>query len=189
MGLDMYLTKRTYVGAEYKHRNVTGICEIFADGKKLNIDFNKISYIEERAGYWRKANQVHRWFVANVQDGEDDCKDYDVSEAQLIDLLNICEQIKKECPLIDGNVRNGQIATKETGGKFVDVIEQGKLMKNSHVAAKLLPSASGFFFGSTDYDQYYIDDIDNTIEIISELLKAKGTEKYLPFEVSYRASW
>ena len=31
------------------------------------------SRIIEQVGYWRKANQIHNWFVENVQDGEDDC--------------------------------------------------------------------------------------------------------------------
>ena len=30
--------------------------------------------IIERVGYWRKANQIHNWFVNRVQDGIDDCE-------------------------------------------------------------------------------------------------------------------
>ena len=38
MGLDMYLTKKVYVGANYEHRNVTGKINIKVGDKKLNID-------------------------------------------------------------------------------------------------------------------------------------------------------
>ena len=44
-------------------------------------------------GYWRKANHIHKWFVDNVQDGEDDCREYDVSIEQLHELRNICFDI------------------------------------------------------------------------------------------------
>jgi hypothetical protein len=46
MGLDMYLSRKTYIGANYEHRNVKGKVEITIDGKPVNFDFNKISYIE-----------------------------------------------------------------------------------------------------------------------------------------------
>jgi hypothetical protein len=55
MGLDMYLTKKTYVGAEYEHRKVTGEVKILVDGVELPIKFNRISEISERVGYWEKS--------------------------------------------------------------------------------------------------------------------------------------
>ena len=94
MGLDMYLTKRIYVGAEYEHRKVKANIKITVDGKSLRINPKKISYIEEAVGYWRKANHIHAWFVQNVQNGEDDCGRYYVSEEQLRELLAECEKIK-----------------------------------------------------------------------------------------------
>ncbi len=44
---------------------------------------NKVTYIIEDCGYWRKANGIHAWFVQNVQEGEDDCKEYYVSQSKL----------------------------------------------------------------------------------------------------------
>ena len=35
MGLDMYLTKRVYVGANYEFRNVTGKINIKINGEQL----------------------------------------------------------------------------------------------------------------------------------------------------------
>lgn len=187
MGLDMYLTKKIYVGAEYSHRKVTGQCEIFIDGKKLPINFNQISYIEEKCGYWRKANQIHKWFVDNVQDGVDNCGDYSVSEEQLNQLLEVCLKVKKASKLVKGAVTNGY--TLENGVKIPNV-EEGKEIKDSSVAEQLLPTASGFFFGGTDYDEYYMNDIDNTIEIINKILSEKEEGKnYLPFDVYYSSSW
>lgn len=96
MGLDMYLSRKKYIGANYDHRNVDAIISITIGGKKVPIDIKKISYIEEAVGYWRKANQIHNWFVENVQDGEDDCKSYSVDIEDLKELLDLCRQVKKE---------------------------------------------------------------------------------------------
>ena len=40
--------------------------------------------------YWRKANQIHSWFVQNVQGGEDECQPHHVSREQLRDLRDLC---------------------------------------------------------------------------------------------------
>lgn len=186
----MYLTKKTYIGANYEHRNVKGNINITIDGKPVKIDFNKVSAIEEAVGYWRKANQIHKWFVDNIQDGVDNCGEYSLSKEKAKELLSICKEIKKSCSLVAGKVRNGQVQNKETSGKFQDVIEDGKLMKNSNIAAKLLPSASGFFFGSTDYDEYYMQDIDNTIDIMESILSGEDeTKEYFKEEIIYTSSW
>jgi hypothetical protein len=149
MGLDMYLIKKIYVGAVYDFRNITGSIEIFEDGKKLDINFNKVTYIEERVGYWRKANAIHQWFVEeHVQDGVDDCKSYYVSEENLQLLLNLV---------------NSVLGDKE-------------------MARVLLPTQSGFFFGNTEYDERYFEDMENTKEILENALKENG-------DFYYEASW
>ena len=72
----MYLTKKIYVGAEHKHRNVNGEVSITVNGKPLKVNFSKIVNIEERFGYWWEANAIHGWLVNNVQDGVDNCAEY-----------------------------------------------------------------------------------------------------------------
>jgi hypothetical protein len=94
MGLDMDLIKRYYIGAEYEHNKITGVCDIFSNGERLDIDFRHIQYIETGCIYWRKANMIHKWFVDHCQDGEDDCKPYYVSSKQLCELLNACLIVK-----------------------------------------------------------------------------------------------
>lgn len=154
MGLDMYLTKKTYIGAEYQHRDVTGSIEISIKDKRVTIDFNKISYIEERAAYWRKANHIHNWFVAHVQDNVDDCGEYEVTQEHL-------EQLLKDCT----EVING-VVTQEEG----------------------LPTKSGFFFGSTEYGEYYKDAIMKTIDICNMLIPIMKESKH-EVDIYYHSSW
>lgn len=94
MGLDMYLTKKTYVGANYEHRKVRGSVAVAIDDRPLKINFSRISYISESIGYWRKANHIHKWFVENCQDGEDDCKEYYVERSDLEKLLEVCRLVR-----------------------------------------------------------------------------------------------
>lgn len=75
MGLDMYL----YRGPR-------------------KLDFSKSPYSSEieLAVYWRKANQIHNWFVTNVQDGEDDQGIYEVTKEQLETLLDILKRVQAD---------------------------------------------------------------------------------------------
>ena len=103
-------------------------------------------------GYWRKANQIHRWFVQNVQNGVDDCDAYKVTKEQLIQLHNTCNEV----------------------------------LNDHSLAEELLPAQSGFFFGNTDYDTWYYNDIENTKRIIDEILEYKS---YCLDDLYYSSSW
>lgn len=49
--------------------------------------------MKDEVMYWRKANQIHDWFVRNVQDNEDDCDYYTVSREDIETLLSACEEV------------------------------------------------------------------------------------------------
>jgi len=58
------------------------------------------------------------------------------------------------------------------------------------VASEILPTQDGFFFGSYDYDEWYMDDMKNTITMIDEILKDVPLDAN-PWDYSfyYQASW
>lgn len=93
MGLDMYLRRKLYIGGNFEHNNIAGKVEITKDNKLLPIDVNEITFIELVGAYWRKANHIHRWFVDNVQDGTDDCGEYDVTKEDLRILVSVCKDV------------------------------------------------------------------------------------------------
>ena len=183
MGLDMYLTRKVYIGAEYEHRKVTGTIDIQIEGKPVDIEFKKVSYIEERAAYWRKANQIHNWFVQNVQGGVDECQPSDVSIEQLRELVEICKKVKAIAKLQTGQIANGETMT-ETG--WQKNLQEGSVVTNAEEIEELLPTQGGFFFGGTEYDEWYMRDIDSTIEQLEPYIT---DEKYKFDEFEYRASW
>jgi hypothetical protein len=158
MGLDQYLSKKTYV-KHWDHKGDANFTiTVTRNGKPVDyIDGRKISYIEEEVGCWRKSNHIHRWFVENIQNGEDDCGDYNVSEEQLEELLNLCKEV----------------------------------MVDPSKAETLLPTSSGFFFGSTEYDEWYIKDIQYTIEMLESVLESikVSKENKVYSDIYYSSSW
>jgi len=61
-----------------------------------------------------------------------------------------------------------------------------RVFDHPSLAEELLPSQAGFFFGSTDYDDWYMTDIKLTIDQIDKILKPIKND-YADF--IYRASW
>ena len=55
--------------------------------------------------------------------------------------------------------------------------------RSDEVAKELLPPQAGFFFGSTDIDEWYYQDLEHTVKIIDRCLASK----FDYFE--YQASW
>ena len=106
--------------------------------------------VSVNCAYWRKSNQIHKWFVDNVQDGEDDCGEYYVSHDRLRQLLTACRQAL------------------------------------FHKNPQLLPPQAGFFFGNTDINQYYWEDIKDTIKQLSKLTELPDFEQ---LSFYYQSSW
>ena len=89
----MYLTKDRYIGAYYEHNNVQGEIAITADGVEIDIDFSQVESITQRVMQWRKSNQIHKWFVENVQNGVDECQRSQVTTEQLTELNKSCKEV------------------------------------------------------------------------------------------------
>lgn len=89
MGLDMYLYKKHYVkNWDWMSDNERHTISIKKGKKKLDhIKPDRICYVMEQVMEWRKFNALHKWFVDNVQEGVDDCKECFVDESDLKMLL------------------------------------------------------------------------------------------------------
>jgi hypothetical protein len=88
MGLDMYLTAKRYI---YDFDDSSKALKFYLDDLKVNgMRVKELSY---EAGYWRKANAIHQWFVINVQEGVDNCREYLVTTEQLEKLLELVNEV------------------------------------------------------------------------------------------------
>lgn len=170
MGLDMYLKKHRYLSSLHrveedgrvKYKSFKSgtiiVTRTTEDGKEIK----EILPIENPEGsltlemtvlYWRKSNAIHKWFVDNVQGGEDDCGEYSVDVTKLEELLKLCKKVKD----------------------------------NPKDAPDLLPTCDGFFFGSTEYDENYMDDIEYTIKSLERIIKENDNSTNTWF--TYSSSW
>ena len=152
MGLDQYLHAEKYV-SDYANKELLGeVAQLINAEVFISQEMPSIN-IDVKVGYWRKANQIHQWFVDNVQGGEDNCAKYYVSREQLRELLDTCKQVR-----ISGHP---------------DVVND------------LLPVGIGFFFGSTEIDEWYWAQIDSTIQLLANLLASVPED----FDFAYSSSW
>lgn len=155
----MYLRRKMFIGNKYRKKSEMVKVKMpktqnsAAFQTPAIIQNERINEISEEMGYWRKANQIHQWFVENVQNGEDDCGEYPVSIKQLEDLL---KQVKKALVF-------------------------------KSLAPKILPISAGFFFGGTEYDKYYFQNLEDTKEIIETVLKEN--DNGVACSLYYSSSW
>jgi hypothetical protein len=155
MGLDMYLRGKRFL-SEYDEQDKPVSDELTAkfftpefDGSALAF---RVQEVVAEVGYWRKANAIHKWFVDNVQDGEDDCGDYYVPEEKLTELRDICN----------------------------------KIIEDNSLANELLPPQAGFFFGNTDIDEWYIQSVVYTRDLMNKILESNELDRWT---IYYHSSW
>lgn len=83
MGLDMYLNAKRFLWHNEEALSAT-VAQAFPE-----IKDRRVKEVIVEAMYWRKSNQIHKWFVDNVQEGVDDCGNYDVSRDKLEELRQL----------------------------------------------------------------------------------------------------
>ena len=143
MGLDMYLEKRSK----------------FAE-QLIDEDTGERYYdCWEQVVYWRKANEIHRWFIDHLGLDEDfNCKYAEVTKEDLQELVDTCKFV------LDHKGRNDAIK----------------------IAEEELPTQGGFFFGSTDYDDYYYEELEETIPLVERVIDETDWDNEI---VAYYAWW
>lgn len=192
MGLDMYLTKKHYIGNKYR-RSAHLVKVIVPEDQKdvvfptAKIKDERISEITEEVAYWRKANHIHKWFVDNIQEGNDDCGEYYVSQNDIKKLLEVVNKVLDASKLIKGKIQNGSRSYTNDKGEYIKnepIMEDGEYIEDPTIAKKLLPVQEGFFFGSTAYDQYYYEDLVYTKKTLEDLLQEDSKSGF-----EYSSSW
>ena len=169
MGLDMYLSANYYLWAHKDDEQALAeqISKIIGEDlppvPENHFRKTRIEGLNLEVMYWRKANAIHHWFVENVQQGDDDCGRYYVPFEKLEELLKLCEQV-------------------------LTVYEDEDMPKHKKAQElnTLLPTQAGFFFGSTEFDEWYIADIKNTINGLKMFLDSPVAQRC---DYYYHSSW
>jgi hypothetical protein len=174
----MYLYKKTYV-KQWSHQTPEETFEVTVTkgGEPFTkIKRNRICEITEEVAYWRTFNALHGWFVNHCGNGEDNCQEMHVDSSSLEELLTTLKQVQEI-------LNNSKLVTKTVNdwkGGSVEV----EVYECEEQVTELLEPTEGFFFGGTDIDEYYKEQVDETVEVLEELLSEDSSGEYY-----YRASW
>ena len=166
MGLDMYLegsfSTRAYMSptdADYEARQEgkeiqlkkspefeEAIAAIGFQNAPIQYQWNHFQYVFPIIT-WRKANAIHKFFVDEVQEGDDNCERHYVSRETLEELLD----------------------------RITTILDIKTPVAREMKAEELLPTNNiGCFFGTDEYDDWYYKDLEdtkNTLEKVFEYEK------------------
>lgn len=155
MGLDMYLYREQYVsGWNFDGKSDTSLYDTILEATGLQrCEGSPHATLRVCVAYWRKANEVHNWFVSELAGGVDECQPIYVDREKLVELRDLCAAV---------------------------ILEPA-------MAPKVLPTKAGFFFGSYEYDEWYMEDMKLTVQQLDAILAACPADTYPTF--IYQASW
>lgn len=132
--------------------------------------------------YWRKANQIFKWFEWNVDTNENDLRDCKIWIDKLKNLLVLINSVLEKSILVDWKIKNWQSYSPWEWWK--DIMVDWKYISNPSFASSLLPTTSWFFFWSGEYDEYYIQQLEETKDELIILISEHKPE----YEYYYSAS-
>ena len=71
--------------------------------------------------------------------------------------------------------------------KLEELLETVKqVLADPKLATELLPTTDGFFFGGTEYDSWYIQDLEETKNILEKVLNDRSLDNW---DFYYQSSW
>ena len=183
MGLDMYLegsfstrayerpTDQDYAdmreGKEVKIEKSPefedAIAAIGFENAPIDYAYNHFTYVFPIIT-WRKANAIHKFFVDEVQNGNDNCERHYVPRDTLGELVD----------------------------RITTILDIKTPVAREMKAEELLPTdVEGCFFGSKEYDDWYYKDLEETKKILEKVFEyEKNAEAGKCFDsFYYQSSW
>lgn len=119
-----------------------------------------------------KANQIFNWFIKNVMNNKIDKDYYEVTKEQLKDFLNTCNRVKDSFVFLKKN----------------EYTNKNEYTVNKEVAKELLPlmEEKGYFFGSSEYNALYADQVIKAINTVNNILTTTNFENQT---IYFNARW
>jgi hypothetical protein len=115
---------------------------------------------------------LDHWLVAKNTIERHDWRKFNALHKWFCDNVNGGEEINCE----------EKHVSKEKLKSLLELLE--KSLNDKENASKYLPTRTGFFFGSTEYDEWYWKDVEKTINVIKKFLCFNDD-----VEIFYNAWW
>ena len=145
---------------------------IHEESEKIDDEIRKHYGVDREygaySGYWRKFNALHGYICDTFADGVDECQVIPLTKANLKKILSVLKKTKK---ILD---------------KHFEKDEKGAYSFTGNVKDIPLQPRGGFFFGGTEIDEWYQDDVDESVKFFSNLVDTFDSRNEVCY---YQASW
>lgn len=158
MGLDIYFKRVNKIDFE------------FAKKKDTQDAYDELEI--ENVGYFRKVNCLLPFFGY-----EDNLSIHPIEKCQIEELVSIAKELLKEHHAINSSI----LSYKEILEVYKDDKKKTKEIQEkitalwanfAEIASKKLPTTSGFFFGYTEYKEWYVNDLTEIVNVFEEILNS-----------------
>jgi len=153
-------------------------------GNKIRKDIKpeRITYITQEMGYWRKFNALHGWFITNCANGVDECQEIHVPIEKIKDVLAVLHEVNN---ILNKSALAVKLVKNLNGESYENVYDREEEVRN------VLPPTQGFFFGGIEIDEWFKESVEKSIKIFTEVLEEEDiAQSYGSYnEFYYRASW
>ena len=161
MGLDIYFhkTKRTEWN-EVKSK-IDAFNELPEEEQTKQYEsetYPTKNFDPDEIGYFRKVNFLMEFFHY-----EGNCEYQEIAKSELEALQDACLEISKMKP-------SQVVYVKAEHQWDKDRVETVLSETDKARCAEILPTQSGFFFGNTDYNQWYLDDVKDVLAWVTGVL-------------------
>ena len=93
MGLDIYLSKKTFIGAKYKSQAITGSISLFIRGKKIPIELQRVAFVIEDIFHGSKTHWFYNWLNTELPEYLGNAEDQEISEDLMDRLHQACIEV------------------------------------------------------------------------------------------------
>lgn len=130
------------------------------EGISVSMNYNEDSQRDNEIHYWRKFNALHGYIVQNFADGVDKCQTIEIKD-------------------VDGSYKGGVKDILDALRRTKKKLDAGK-----KTGLDMMPTA-GFFFGSTEIDKWYEEDVAEALEFFNKLYEELEDDDVIYYEASW----
>lgn len=154
----------------------------------LDIDFCKVKQKRKELSYFRKVNFLVKFFNDKI---------IEFGSGPVIDGLDIpitkewCEELLEKCnKVVDKYNELKASYTPDINDDNTTLFESQEANDLfAKFASETLPTMAGFFYGSTDYDKWYLDDVKDVIEHLKNNIIPEFNNLFDDECIVFNADW
>ena len=93
MGLDIYLSKKTFIGAMFHASGVNGIISLTKRGKQIPIKLQRVAYVIEDIYHGNKTHWLHNWLNRELPEVLGNAEEREIDGDVMDRLHRVCIEI------------------------------------------------------------------------------------------------